>query len=139
MRLTLLVGLQRLETLVKLSLSIFTSKNNSSTLLGACSPLDTMPLPFSGNFITKYSLLVSLKQLKMFVIPFSLSFSLQKRKPNLSSCLNTSKYINRTLLYAFQPLKTSRIHGLLHFNLERYHMQCAFWFLTTQYLIYGLF
>ena len=54
---------------------------------------------------TRHSLLVSFCLLKALAIPFSFLFSLQKCKPNFSSCFNTSKYISKTLLYVFQPLK----------------------------------
>ena len=56
---------------------------------------------------TRHSLVVSFFSLEALVIPFSVSFSLRKRKPNFFSCFNTCKYISRTLLYAFQPLKNS--------------------------------
>ena len=66
-------------------------------------------------------------------------FNLKKRKPNLISCFKTSKYISRTLLYAFQPLKTLRVYSLLPFNWEKHQSYFASWFLTTKYLIYWLF
>ena len=43
--------------------------------------------------------------MKALIIRFSLTFRLKKREPNFSSCFNTPKYINRILLYHFQPLK----------------------------------
>ena len=52
-------------------------------------------------------MLVSLKVPKAFAVPLFVSSSLQQHKPNLFSCVETSKYLSRNLLYAFQPQKTS--------------------------------
>ena len=68
-----------------------------------------------------------------------LLFSVFKRKWNISWCLKTSKYTSQTLLYAFQPQKTSHVHGLVHFNVKKHQSSFDSWFLTSQYLIHCWF
>ena len=68
---------------------------------------------------------------------FLLPFGVLRRKSNISWCLKTSKYMSQTLLYVFQPLKTSRAPGMLHFNLEKHQWSFDSWFLISQYLIHG--
>ena len=70
---------------------------------------------------------------------FLLTFRILKHKSNISSCRKISKYTSQTLVYPFQPLKTSRLYGLLHFNLEKHQSLFDSWFSTIQYLIHGLF
>ena len=70
---------------------------------------------------------------------FLLPFRVLKRKSNIFSCLKTSKYTSQTSVYAFQPLRTSRVYGLLHFNLEKHQSFFDSWFLTIEYLIHGSF
>ena len=70
---------------------------------------------------------------------FLLPFRVLKRKSNIFSCLKTSKYTSQTSVYAFQPLRISRVYGLLHFNLEKHQSLFDSWFLTIEYLIHGSF
>ena len=103
----------------KLSPSIFRSKNNTGTLVGADLLLDFLFLVFVSIFITKCSylnlfccslnskytmhrLLVTFLSLKTLVISFSFSFSFQRGKSSVSFFFNKSKSISWNLLYAFE-------------------------------------
>ena len=70
---------------------------------------------------------------------FLLPFSVFRGKWNISLSWKASKYTSQTILYAFTPLKTLRVHGLLHFNLQKHQSTFDSWFLTSQYLIHSSF
>ena len=68
-----------------------------------------------------------------------LSYDLEKDQPYLFSTFKTFKYVKRTVIQAFVPLKTSCLHDFLHFKLEKHHSYLAFGFITTDDFIYYLF
>ena len=63
-----------------------------------------------------------------------LLFSLQRHQPCLFYCLKISKYFSWTLLYAFQPLRISLVHCLLHFNCKKHQPYFASCFLISYFL-----
>ena len=120
-----------------LSLSFSTSKSFSGTSFVVCFFLNVLFLLFCDNLTCKYVSRMHLvavqplnrpdtacwlvqKKPKALVVSFFQSCNLQKHKPNLSSCFKTSKYFSRTLLYEFQPLKTSNVHCFLNFKLQEH-------------------
>ena len=84
----------------------------------------------------KKSLLVCLKVPKARAVPFFVLCSLQKCKANLFSIFKTSKWFSRILLYASQPLKTSRMPCFLNFKLQKHqsYLFLAFFFDWLPYL-----
>ena len=85
----------------------------------------------SLNFTSKYisfTLDSVFQPLKMYLVPFLMSFS-------LSWCFQISKFLNSTLLVAFWLLKAIRSYCLLHFNLEINQLCFACCFLISKYLV----
>ena len=107
-----------------LSLSFLKFKNISGTLFVVCFVLNTLYWLFCGILICKYvsrMYLVAVWPLNRQYTVCLLVYKCRRSDPplsschlafkniNLFSCFKTSKYFGRTLLYAFQPLKTSTI------------------------------
>ena len=68
-----------------------------------------------------------------------LLFGFQKAETQTYSRIHLLNYVQRTLIHAFLPLNTSRIHWFLHLSLKKLQPYCVSSFLTTPDLICGLF
>ena len=138
------------------SLSFLTSKNMSGTLFVIWFLLHTLFDLFCGSLTCKYvtrlyvpavkvlnrpatACLLVYKSRKSQPYPFFHSWSIQKLKSNLFSCLKSCKYFSRAQLYVLQHLKTSSIHCPLNFKLQKHQPYFSLPFPLTDYPIYVLF